>query len=736
MTNTKPFVRKSSLLFTALLLSLPSGTLANPTLTATLERSEVVVKKDSSGKVTFIGSNSPTGIKPPAGSASLVSTPEQSAQNFVNAYAPAFGVANPSRDLAPTKSYKIDGLTTAKYQQKYNGVEIIGAEINVNLDRSGNLLAMTGEAVPNLNLSTTPKISATQAQNTALKAVKKQYNLNPGSVNVSKPKLSIYQPGIIDRQQGRSRLVWLVKVKPKNPQAIDQIVMVDAINKDNVVLTFNNNPDARNRKTYDANNTATLPGTLRCSETTTGANCVVPAGTNGTTDTARAHSYAGDTYNFYFTNHGRDSIDGFGLPVVSTARYFEFGLCPNAFWDGTQMVYCEGLAADDVVGHELTHGVTQYTSNLFYYYDSGAINESLSDVWGEFIDLTNGKGNDAATVRWQIGEDTVGLGVIRDMKNPPAFNQPDKMTSTLFWKSADDNGGVHINSGINNKAVFLMVDGGTFNGKTITGIGITKVAKIYYRVQTTLLTSGSNYNDLYNYVNQSCTSLVGTSGITAADCVQVKNALLAVEMDKQPTAAYQPQASICPVGKNLVNTFFDDVEGSLKWNFVALLPLSSSTWELDSGYATSGTNILYTENSADRTDSAAVMKTAVTIPTGAFLHFRHSFGFEFAGTSNYDGGVLEYSIGNTGVWTDAKPLFVEGQNYKGAIFNGTGADNTLKGRQGFVNDSHGYVSSKYNLATLAGKTVRFRFRQANDTGNFFGQGIGWVVDDVRIYRCL
>jgi bacillolysin len=733
MTKFKPLVRKSSLVFTALLLSLPSGTLANPTLTASLDRSGVVVKKDPTGKVTFIGSNSANGIKPPAGSPSLASNPEQNSQAFLKSYAPLFGIANPSRDLVPIKSFKIDGLPTTKYQQKYNGIEVIGAELNVNLDRQGNLLAMTGEAVPNLNLTTTPKTSSSQAQNTALQVVKKYYKLTPASVNISKPKLSIYRPGIIDPQTGPARLVWLIKVKPKNPEPIEQIVMVDAIEPNHIVRTWNNNPDARNRITYDANNTATLPGTLRCNEATIGANCVVPVGTNGTTDTARAHTYAGDTYNFYLTNHGRDSIDGFGIPIISTVRYSEFGLCPNAFWDGSQMVYCEGLAADDVVAHELTHGVTQYTSNLYYYYDAGAINESLSDIWGEFIDLTNGKGNDAATARWKIGEDTVGLGVIRDMKNPPAFNQPDKMTSPLFWKSVDDNGGVHVNSGINNKAVFLMVDGGTFNGKTITGLGITKVAKIYYRAQTTLLTSGSNYNDLYNYVNQSCTSLVGTSGITFGDCVQVKNALLAVEMDKQPTLNYQPQASLCPVGKIPTNTFFDNVEGSSKWNFVPLIPLGSNTWELDSGYASSGTNMLYSENAAARTDSAAVMKTGVVIPAGAFLHFRHSFGFEFFGTSNYDGGVLEYSVGNTGVWTDARFLFVEGQNYKGAIFNGVGADNPLKGRLGFVNDSHGYVSSKYNLATLAGKTVRFRFRQANDSG--FGV-LGWVVDDVRIYRCL
>ena len=127
--------------------------------------------------------------------------------------------------------------------------------------------------------------------------------------------------------------------------------------------------------------------------------------------------------------------------------------------------------ADDVVGHELTHGVTDYESNLVYIYQSGAISESLSDIWGEFVDLTNGRGNDSIGVRWLSGEDLAG-GPARDMQNPPAYNHPDRMKHPLYWRAAraDDNGGVHINSGVGNKAAYLMTDGDTFNGITVSGI--------------------------------------------------------------------------------------------------------------------------------------------------------------------------------------------------------------------------------------------------------------------------
>ena len=117
-------------------------------------------------------------------------------------------------------------------------------------------------------------------------------------------------------------------------------------------------------------------------------------------DVNKAYDYLGETYEFYHSRFGRDSIDGAGMPMRATVRACDYRYsCPydNAFWDGEQMVFGQGYAAaDDVVGHELTHGVTQHTSRLFYISEAGAINESLSDIMGQFIDLANGTDDDAA----------------------------------------------------------------------------------------------------------------------------------------------------------------------------------------------------------------------------------------------------------------------------------------------------------------------------------------------------
>ncbi|HEU5015231.1 MAG TPA: M4 family metallopeptidase, partial [Roseiflexaceae bacterium] len=227
-------------------------------------------------------------------------------------------------------------------------------------------------------------------------------------------------------------------------------------------------------------------------------------------DVDLAYDYSGATYDYYKSNFKRDSIDNKGMPLISLVRYCPDSdpkNCPfqNAFWDGQQMTYGDSFAsADDVVGHELTHGVTEHTSGLFYYFQAGAINESMSDIFGELIDLTDQQGNDAANVRWLMGEDLpydssqTPNGAIRNMADPHAFSQPDRMTDTIYEPDNyfQDNGGVHTNSGVSNKAAFLMADGGSFNGYTIRGLGLDKMGQIYYRTNTAFLTSGSDYQDL------------------------------------------------------------------------------------------------------------------------------------------------------------------------------------------------------------------------------------------------
>lgn len=164
------------------------------------------------------------------------------------------------------------------------------------------------------------------------------------------------------------------------------------------------------------------------------------------------------------------------------------------------------MVADDVVGHEYTHGVTDYTSGLVYENESGAIDESFSDTWGEFVDLTNGAGTDTPAVRWLMGEDS-WLGDFRDMADPPVRGDPDMMSSPHWYSGSNQSTFVHTNSGVGNKLVYLLTDGDTFNGQTVSGKGITYVADLYYVVQTSLITAGANYADLGSALEQAAVNL-------------------------------------------------------------------------------------------------------------------------------------------------------------------------------------------------------------------------------------
>jgi hypothetical protein len=365
----------------------------------------------------------------------------------------------------------------------------------------------------------------------------------------------------------------------------------------------------------------------------------------------------------------------------------------------------------------------------------------MSDVFGEYIDLTNGAGNDTPGVRWYLGEDIPGIGAIRNMANPPEFGDPDRMLSPNYTAdpSEGDGGGVHTNSGVNNKAAYLMADGGAFNGQTIAGLGITKAARIYYTVNNSMLVSGSDYADLANALRQACTNLIGTDGITAADCVEVNEVALATEMDQNPTNSPTRTATACPTGSPLTTVLSDDLEtntgqfttGGVGW-YYPQNPNPYAGW--DPTYATSGDTNIWGDDAGVISNSYIRMTNPVAIPANAYLHFNHAYGFDDDSSGAYDGGVLEYSTaGSGGPWTDAGALLAapRGANgYTGTIATGFG--NPLGGRSAFVRESNGYGSSRASLTSLSGQNVMFRWRIGTDSTI---RDYGWFLDDLRIVTC-
>jgi bacillolysin len=232
-----------------------------------------------------------------------------------------------------------------------------------------------------------------------------------------------------------------------------------------------------------------------------------------------AHYNSGQAYDYYKNTFNRNSINGKGGTVISMVNVAEdngAGM-DNAYWNGEAMFYGNGgqyftplAKALDVAGHEISHGVVQNTANLEYQGEAGAMNESFADIFGAMIDRDD----------WQMGEDVVvrryyPTGALRDLSNPHNGGarlgdngwQPANMNEK--YNGTQDNGGVHINSGITNYAFYLFA--------TNAAVGKDKAEKVFYRSLTNYLVARSNFKDLRASVEKSCADLYpGNTTILAA----------------------------------------------------------------------------------------------------------------------------------------------------------------------------------------------------------------------------
>lgn len=274
-----------------------------------------------------------------------------------------------------------------------------------------------------------------------------------------------------------------------------------------------------NRVVYTADTGSSLPGRQLRSE-----------GGPPTGDPAADEAYdgAGATYDLFYDRFDRDSIDGNGMRIDSTVHY-RVGY-DNALWNGRQMVYGDGdedlpesqrlfnrfTIAVDIIGHELTHGVTQHTANLIYQGQSGALNESMSDVFGSLVKQRL-LGHTAAKADWIIGEglftsNVRGVG-IRSMKEPgTAYDDPvlgkDPQPGHMrdYVQTTADNGGVHVNSGIPNRAFHVTA----FN---LGGYAWEKAGQIWYLTLKSKLSESANFATAATKTWEAAASLYGAGSL-------------------------------------------------------------------------------------------------------------------------------------------------------------------------------------------------------------------------------
>ena len=399
-----------------------------------------------------------------------------------------------------------------RYRQVFQGLEVVGGDLAVHVDVKGAIYAVNCAARGDLSAELGSHDIGASAASSRIGADSRYSGMTRGTP----------RPVYIITEDGSYKAYEIVVEGTRGLDPVRDKVFVD-VDSGAIVAVHPQIYYAKNRRAYTANNGTSLPGTLRRSE---------GQGSSGDVDVDAYYNNAGTTWDFYNNKWGRDSYNNAGAVLIGSVHYSN-NYC-NAFWNSTQMVYGDGNGSSclplarsiDVTAHELTHAVTENESGLIYSGESGGMNESLSDIFGNSAEaFQDGGGTGPMTVSadtWKVGEDILPPA-LRYMNDPAADG-----ASLDFWTSGAGNVDVHYSSGISNLAFYLMSQGGTHpRGKStqqVAGIGIENAVRVFYAINVDYLTPSSNFLAARNASMTAANAL----GFTQAQKDSVQNAWAAV----------------------------------------------------------------------------------------------------------------------------------------------------------------------------------------------------------------
>jgi Zn-dependent metalloprotease len=565
---------------------------------------KIVYGKDSLVPI-FIERNNTTQLK-----SAKVQTAEQRCFSFLDNVKQELHIPNPRESFSIT-SKQNDGLGQQhiRLSQKYKGIRVYSSDFYVHF--SGDREIMNGKySVIDADINTSPKISADQALQIVTRDLKSKAIFT--GLTVSQKELLGYtgpriDTVIVDDKKSFTKFSVAYHIIIR-PNVIDEWYYFVSAANGNIIRQYNNtkydgpatatandlNGVSRTINTYMENGHYTLvdasepmysaaknEGLIMTldAQNTAGSKYAEITSTSNTWNNPRAvsaHYNAKQAYLYFKNVLGRNSINGSGGSIYSFINVTNSdgsGL-DNAFWSDKIMFYGNGntnfkplAGALDVAGHEMAHGVTQNSAALEYEGESGAINESFSDIFGAMIDRGN----------WYIGEEVtktsyIATGRLRDMSNPHNGTTSLKdgwqpMHTNEMYLGTDDNGGVHVNSGICNYAYYLIA----------TAITKEKAEQIFYRALTNYLTKSSQFIDLRIAVAQAAKDLYGDN---SNEIKQIKTAFDAVGIYEEQPNTYVQTYPVNPGQDYLLmdNTDAGDPNSLYKSSVSAtdFLPLSST----------------------------------------------------------------------------------------------------------------------------------------------------------------
>ena len=461
---------------------------------------ETVLAADSGARVavdptsnaaTFLSGQFGVVVRPGVGG----SGPDRIARTFLVQHGSLFGVTDQHAQL---KLVSVDkdtlGYTHYKYQQLQQGLPVFGQQLIVHSEGE-HVTAVGGHITPNIG-EATPKLDGAEAARRAIGEGRRSAGEGAHLNAIGNQNLGWYT-----LQDGTPRLAYEVVVGERSDQRWQ--MYVDAASGE-VLDKWSLVHSALDRETTDAKS-----GKVRKEGQGPSGDQVLDA----------AHDNAEGVYNFYKENFGRDSIDGKGMQLKSVVHYGT--KYNNAFWNGSSMTYGDGdgvrftpfAMAADVVGHEMTHGITERSAGLRYQRQSGALNESWSDVFGNLVEkwMDEKAGKPERDSKWLIGEEIFTPGTdgdaLRSMSTPGTGYAGDPQPGHMknYKDTMSDNGGVHTNSGIPNKAAYEVA----------MSIGRDKLAQVWFRALTTYMTPSTQFADAANFTVQSAIDLYGAGSSEA-----------------------------------------------------------------------------------------------------------------------------------------------------------------------------------------------------------------------------
>jgi len=479
-------------------------------------------------------------------------------------------IDDPDRELVPTsRAFDDLGGLQLRFDQVWQGITVWPSEVIVHLDAAGNVELVDGALVPTpRRLPRVPTIGP-DAAIAAARGTCATDSIAEGT-SVSVPELIIHTRG-----GRRVRLAWKTSVSLSLTE--QWTVITDAMNGA-VLQRFNNVPSSdvagsgrdlggvtrqlrvwkdgavytlldASKSMYDPASQPPSPQTTRggifVGDFTHGErtlNAVIsPSPTTWSVpDSVSAAFWLAETYDYFLERHGRNSIDGEKGTLMGAVRYKS--AYSNAFWvdDQQLMVFGDGdtfAGSLDVIAHEMSHGVTAHTANLVYEGQSGALNEALSDIFGEMAEAHFYGTND-----WLLGTQT--SSPIRSMSNPARFGHPAKMSAFVHLGSDEDHGGVHTNSGIINHAFYQLAEG-------LPGaVGRRDAERIFYRALTQHLTRDSQFIDARIAAITSAEELFGAAS------AQARKTAEAFDKVEIFAAAQSPEPLPIPVVNGVDATLF------------------------------------------------------------------------------------------------------------------------------------------------------------------------------------